>query len=527
MPRTANYERFGGQDREISYQAYKTMYEFHKSEAFVRQAIGPMGSGKSTAMVQEIFRRCREQAPWKSDGIRRSRWACIRNTYPDLLSTTLKTFLYWFPEGTFGSLRQSIPIVYTLRYEDVEAEILFLAIEGNKDIRKLLSLDLTGAWLNENREMPKTVLDFVEGRVGRYPPAVEGGPTYKGVIMDTNPPDDDHWIAKLDNKIQHYKATGEILVEEGDEGDDGAAGIFGTGAMDDMPETKFDPTQYEVFKQPSGLSANAENIENLPDGYKYYHRLASNKTADFVRVNVHGLYGKAQDAKPVYPTFRRNLVDGSNSIPWNVSRERLLPNPKLPLLLGWDFGLTPACVLAQITPRGQLAVLEELHDLDMGVRRFVETKVLAKLNTTYRGYQIVSTGDPSGEYRSDTDESTCMEILKGLGIPTRPAHSNSPVARIGAVLKYLDRSVDGRAGLIVSPNCSILIRGFEGGYRFRRVKSLGDGIFTDEIEKKGNMYTHVHDALQYLCLRMAKITTSNRRAPPPRRYRPADSVAGY
>ena len=63
---------------------------FMKSEKFVRGIMGPYGSGKSTACVMEVIRRAQQQKAG-TDGIRRSRWAVVRNTYPELKTTTIKT----------------------------------------------------------------------------------------------------------------------------------------------------------------------------------------------------------------------------------------------------------------------------------------------------------------------------------------------------------------------------------------------------------------------------------------------------
>ena len=63
---------------------------YHASDSFVRGLMGPVGSSKSSASCVEIFRRACEQKP--SNGVRRSRWAIIRNTYPELKSTTIKTW---------------------------------------------------------------------------------------------------------------------------------------------------------------------------------------------------------------------------------------------------------------------------------------------------------------------------------------------------------------------------------------------------------------------------------------------------
>ena len=57
---------------------------------------GPVGSGKSVACCIEIFRRALAQKK-SPDGIRRSRVAIVRNTNPQLRTTTMKTWLDWFP----------------------------------------------------------------------------------------------------------------------------------------------------------------------------------------------------------------------------------------------------------------------------------------------------------------------------------------------------------------------------------------------------------------------------------------------
>ena len=43
----------------------------------------------------------------------------------------------------------------------VEYEVLFRALDKPQDIKKLLSLELTGGFLNECREIPKQVLDML------------------------------------------------------------------------------------------------------------------------------------------------------------------------------------------------------------------------------------------------------------------------------------------------------------------------------------------------------------------------------
>jgi hypothetical protein len=75
----------------------------------------------------------------------------------------------------------------------IVAEVYFLALDRPEDMKKLLSLELTWGWINEAREVGKTIVDGVTQRLRRFPRMQDGGPTRSGLIMDTNAPDDDHW----------------------------------------------------------------------------------------------------------------------------------------------------------------------------------------------------------------------------------------------------------------------------------------------------------------------------------------------
>lgn len=241
---------------EVNYDAPSTLRRFQDSDAFVRCCVGPLGSGKSSACVLEIPLRASRQAPGP-DGIRRTRFAVIRNTRPQLTDTTRKTFQQWLPDE-LGEWNET-SFTFHMRFGDVDCEVLFRALDGPSDVRKVLSLDLTGAYVNEAREIAKEVVDGLQGRVGRYPSMADGGPTWFGIWLDTNPWHVGHWGYKL------------FSVEK--------------------------PSGFELFEQPSGLAANAENKENLPAGY--YSRLIHGKDAEWVDEYIHSKYPSA-DKGSVY-----------------------------------------------------------------------------------------------------------------------------------------------------------------------------------------------------------------------------------
>jgi hypothetical protein len=436
----------------VRYKAHKTLSKFHKSDTFVRGIRGAIGSGKSVACSWEIFRRMQEQVP-NNDGIRRTRWAIIRNTYRELVDTTAKTWLDWF--GTLGHFNKA-DMVHYVKFGDVEAEILFRALDRPKDVKKLLSLELTGAWINEAREVPKTIVDMLQGRVGRFPSVRDGGCTWFGVIMDTNPPDTDHWWYRM------------------------------------FEEEK--PENWEQFVQPSGLSPEAENIENLPKNY--YQNLMAGKTDDWIKVYVHGEYGITGDNKPVYPEYIDSL---------HVAGGELKPIKNLGLILGFDFGLTPACVIGQLSANGQLRILDELFVEEhggMGIRQFVKEVVKPHLYKNYKDWMdkqlVYGYGDPAGNQRSQTDETTCIGVLCENGIPTSGAYTNQFLTRKDAVSKFLIETVDNQPRILISPKCQMIRKGFNGGYKYERVQVTGDERYRDMPSK--NKYSHIHDALQYLCM---------------------------
>lgn len=425
---------------------------FMQSDAFVRGIMGPIGSGKTTACIFEMIRRAALQKPAR-DGRRKSRWVVIRNTYAELRTTTIKSWHQWMPKH-IGRWQAEGPPTHHVVTPSFDMEVLFLALDRPDDIKKLLSLEVTGGWINEAREVPKAVLDALTGRVGRYPSMLDGGATWFGVLMDTNPPDSDHWWYRL------------------------------------AEEEK--PAEFEFFRQPGGmiLDANkklvpnplAENVDNLPA--RYYVRLVAGKGEDWIKVYVRAEYGFVKDGKPVYPDF----VDATHVREFEII-------PAWGLRIGIDFGLTPAATFSQRSPMGQWRTFGELVTEDMGAVRFAEElkRVLAE---RYAGIKVTSIAcDPAGDGRAQTDERTPMQILRAAEIEASAAPTNDPVKRVESVAAALRRMVDGQPGFLLHPRCTTLRKGFGGGYAYRRIQIAGDERYHDQPDK--NKYSHPHDALQY------------------------------
>lgn len=460
----------------VKYKASDTCRDFHKSDAFVRLLLGPIGSGKSVASCIELFTLAQLQEPDRNN-VRRTRWAIIRNTYRELIDTTCKTWWDWFPKemGLWRQMDMTHRIINELPDgTTVDMEVMFRALDKPGDIKKLLSLELTGGWINECREVPKAILDALIGRCGRFPPIKDGTPaTWIGVILDTNPPDSDHWIYRV--------------FEEGE--DSMPPEVLEDLSPEILEQLKTANTKWDIFHQPSGLSVKAENIKNLPPNY--YLNMLQGKDPEWIKVYVHGEYGFVSDGLPVVPEFK----DSIHVTNYNIDFAGDI------LYIGIDFGRTPAATFAQEI-NGQVQVIDELVTFGTSATHFA--KLLAeRIKGHYpRDIEIIATGDPAGENPGEQIDDTCIDIINNAGIPCDGAHTNNFTIRREAVSIPLGQlTMHGTPQLIISPNCRVLRKGMNGGYRYKRMQVSGE-YFQNKPDK--NKYSHVCESLQYLLLGMGK-----------------------
>jgi hypothetical protein len=415
------------------------------------------------------------------NGRRRAKWIVVRNTAGELESTTLQTWLTWF--GDLGDIhkRQKPLLTYEHTFNDgngvVELELIYLALDREQDVRKVKSLEATGVYINEISEVPEAALAHFKGRInGRYPsPEFCKEPYWSGIIADTNPPDVDHWIYR----------------------------DFETKQLE----------SYRIFHQPHGLLRNSDNewVRN-PDADNanhlasdYYLKLAEGQTENFIKVFCLGQYGKVAFGKKVYPEYNDDLhsVDDIPAIQGE------------PLYLGWDFGLTPCCMVAQFSPRGQLRLLKEYTSEDMGIRTFAQNIVLPALQRDFPYNKIGSSvADPAGMHKNEIMEDlSCIGDLNSLGIETIPARTNDIEPRIGAVRYYLNIMIDGKPGLILSrKGCPVSRGGFNGDYHYQRVSIGGEERYKDK-PNKNHPSSHPHDTIQYIALESAADRIAKDKAP--------------
>ena len=437
----------------IDYTPPPTGELFMMSDAKMRVLMGPVGSGKSVTSSFEVIRRASMQEP-NEHGIRKTRAAVVRETARQLMDTTIKTFLDWFPPGVCGQYMRTTK-TYFFKVGDIECEVMFRALDDADDVANLNSLELTFTWFNECRDIHPDIIDAMSKRIGRFPSKKDGGPTWYGMWGDTNPPTLDTWWYY---QMEHLNP--EDGVSENDNG-------------------------WEVFKQPSGRSKFPENVANLVDGYYDIQ----GRSEEYIRVYIDGEYGLSSAGQPVYKYFRPD---------YHMAGARLtaINNGIRPLVIGMDLGLTPAAVIGQLDARGRALILADCVSFDMGVQRFVRTMLKPLLFERFSGANVIIIVDPAGIQRAQTDERSAIDIIKAEGLKVIPAKTNNPTARVGAVDEFLMRHADGESAFVMDPRCVALKSAMMGGYRFHPK--------TGAIEK--NKHSHVAEALQYLMLHIASIS---------------------
>lgn len=470
---------------DINYYATVTGSKFHQSQAKVRCLAGPIGGGKSVTCVMDLLMWAKDQQP-DERGVRRTRFAIIRNTVDQLKTTTMKTLMDWLPPGVYGEHR-IVDKTYTLKLglpdkTQVESELLFLSLDNPADTRKALSLELTGVWLNEAREIHPEVIEVMVTRTGRFPKEIRSkkyGCTRSGMIMDTNMPSGDSWFGK---RMQDEKSGWDVHIQP-------PAALspeqylqkYGEAANPEDVLVDFDGREWVI-------NPEADNLVNLkPD---YYPTAVSGKAKDFVDVYVLSRYGRELGGAPVY----ENVWNRDFHVLDTVTRGAVtaLVSDEYPIVIGLDFGRTPSAILLQGDPRGRITALCEVLSENCGIERFIKDFLRPVLMSRFPRCSFVVAPDPAGYHKQQLGEQSLVDIVKKEGFKVSRPVSNDPEKRIAAVEQVLMEQVDGKARFRVSPECSTLIKGFDSGYRYRQKKN---GELEPSPDK--NKYSHPHDALQY------------------------------
>lgn len=238
----------------MDYIASPTAKLFHSDDSFIRILCGPVMSGKTTACIAELL-KVASKAELSVFAVISADASASARAMSDFLTVIHPSFV--------NIDKNKIKFTFN---NGCKVRLHFVSTE-----RELLLLKLTGAWVNDARDVDHSMIMNAISRVGLHGKTDKTDKTDPFIIMDTKPPSTSSWI---------YSCCEDMQLAD-----------------------------WAIFKQPSGLSPFAENLANIPEGY--YQRISFGRPQEWIDVYVHGNYGMADkdmiDYTELYPDV--SLID--------------------------------------------------------------------------------------------------------------------------------------------------------------------------------------------------------------------------
>lgn len=421
----------------LDFHPNPTQRNFIQSRARADFFSTRVGEGKSTGLAWAMFYHMRH-----NPGVRH---ALIRDTWENLRRTTLNDFFKWFPPGVCGTWHETNK-EWTWAPGLGSGKIIAMGMDDPKDAAKLQSLELGGIFMDEiapadqSGGIPELVFDLGLTRLR------QSGISWYAYKVASNNSDDTHWSYRK-------------FVEPGTEG--------------------------YVLWQPGF----AENAKNLPANYYESLRQQLGHRQDLVSRFIEGNFGFQQIGTAVTPQFNEKIHLATG----------LTPIRGQELVLLWDFGLTPTCIITQPTPLGHWNILKSFVGDGVGVAELIADVVKPYLQTRMPlGTRWRHIGDPNGVMREQSSSRTSAVgvIRQELG----GAFRGGPVSlheRIEPLRAVLTRTLNGRGVVQVDrAGAREVFLALRGGWHFKEA----GGIISAEPVK--DMHSHPGDAMSYGAARL-------------------------
>ena len=419
--------------RVVTFNPNPIQKGFIESQAPADLFASRVGEGKSTALAWSVFYHTIHNPG--------AEWALIRDTFENIQKSTQKTFFEWFPPGIFGTYHATKK-EFTWYEHIAKGTVTFVGMDDPGDASKLLSWVLGGIGIDEpapaagSNGVDEMVFDLGIQRL-RQP-----GMKWRPMKLATNNPDEEHWTYKK-------------FATEGEQ------------------------NGYRLW-QP----LKPENMQNLPEGYYEKLRLQLGHRPDLIRRFIDGEFGFQQEGNAVTPQWsdRIHLTMGLSGI---RGRE---------IILLWDFGHNPTCIITQRTPMGYWNILYSFVGEDIGVEELIEDQVLPVLREKFPKCSIRHIGDPAGKQREQTSirRSAVASIKMLIGGTWR----DGPVGweeRKNPLQAVLTKTISG-IGLVQvdRQNAPHVWHALRGGWHYNKART---GIVSAEPRK--DKHSHPGDAMGY------------------------------
>jgi hypothetical protein len=235
----------------------------------------------------------------------------------------------------------------------------------------------------------------------------------------------------------------------------------------------------------TGYVINPER-ENPILGERYYVRMLSGKSRTWIKIYILNQYGALLSGKAVYEREWNDEL--------HIAKQRLWPVSHHPIIIGLDYGRTPAAAFKQQVGQ-QMRLIHELVLSGVSTRTFGKAIVREIARLGWQDYKFDVWGDPSGDDLKETEDTAPSQILRNCGVPAKAAPTNDPLVRIETTAALMSKMTPDGPAFLVSPHCQHFIAGCRGGYHYKPVGGLRTGQYDNKPAK--NRSSHIQDADQY------------------------------
>lgn len=349
---------------------------------------------------------------------------CVRDTWENLQRTTLEEWFTWFPDGVYGQWVGTQKTWYwDPRRTGLTGQLTFMGAESQSDAQKIASMPLAYFLMDEpapagagsdggigSQGIDEYVFDTAMGQL-RQP-----GMKWYSAKLATNNPDESHWSFRR-------------FVRPG------------TAPNIHKPHLPMQDLGYRCWQ-----TREPENVKNLPPGY--YESMADRwkDRKDLLRRFVEGKFGFQSKGKSITPEWNDELHLARN----------LEPVKGLKLIMMWDGGHNPTCIITQLTPLGDWLVLDSFVGEGIGMYELIEDVVKPRVLDRYpwvvnKPAQFIRhTGDPNLETgdQSSTRNTATGVILRELGGVWTPGPIDE-AGRIDPLQAVLRKQREGRGLVLV------------------------------------------------------------------------------
>ncbi len=484
------------------YRPGKSCQEFHESKALIRVLIGARGAGKTSSCAMDAIDHCTVFAGAKV--------LCVRKTQVSNSDTSVQSFRKAYDKMGYrvgededtslfrlwdGGLTARIPSqaainhyneflsakkrtrqqIVTWMHNEGDRLCSYIEFRGLKDEQKsegqLRGYECSMFIMVEADLMDERDVDLAVGCL-RWEDAFGDPITDYSIILDTNPPGPDHWIADLERKHAHNP-------------------------------------RYRFWHIPT-----RENIHNLPEGYvENLEEQYKDKPAHYRRYLL-GEYADLFEGKPVYHAYKPDK-HAFHDIPWPKGAY---------LVVGWDFGSTHAVtfsayfkldheIAGKQVPVEYWWDLYEFYDEQSDVERECRAvQEILEVHFPFTNDREICSGvlhfcDPAGTQKKDTGSS--ITVLNANGFypqwQTRVRSLHTTIAIGNRLMEIKDP--DGRYVYRIDKiGCPRLHKSLLGGYRYPYRGEPGYASGEPVKGPRAGGADHICDAWRYSvinCLQLA------------------------